>query len=199
MKISDLFDELSKKEFQNPDTGNLFFPAYIFPYAPDKEYEVRSEIEEMKNRLVRPDIFQECMVINIYHEFIEYLKKEKLGDESYIDLFMQQESRGETEKAYRGLKDIADSQLFLKVIDHKIIEHFNLPSEYKKVFVLVHGFGSMFPYLRASEFIKRFEQYILGGNYKIIVFYPGEFKDNHYYLFNEINNEDLYRAILLKK
>lgn len=199
MRLSDLFEELSKKEFQNRESGNLFFPAYIYNYNPSKEYQIRKEISELKDRLIRPDIFQECMVINIYDEFIEYLKKEKLGDETLFDLFVQQEKEGNEIEAADNLKQTADNNEFLKCIDNKIRLHFQLPSKYKKIYVLVHGFGSIFPYLRASEFLKRFEEFVSGGSYKIIVFYPGDYEDNHFYLFNEINNETVYRASVLNK
>lgn len=199
MELSNLFEELSKREFQNPDTGNMFFPAYIYCYSPQKEYQIRSEIAELKDRLVRPDIFQDAMIINIYEEFINFIKKEKLGDESLFDLFIKQEKEDSPEEAAVNLKNTADSVGFLKCIDEKIRVHFQLPSKYKKVYVLVHGFGSIFPYLKASEFLKRFEEYVSGGGYKIVVFYPGKFENNHFYLFDEINNESIYRATLLNK
>ncbi len=199
MKLSDLFEELSKREFQNHETGNLFFPAYIYCYEPIQEYQIRKEIVELKERLIRPDIFQECMVINIYDEFINYLKTEKLGDDSLFDLFVQQEKEESAEEATENLKQTADSIEFLKRIDEKIRIHFQLPSKFKKVYVLVHGFGSIFPYLRASEFLKRFEEFVCGGGYKIVVFYPGKYENNHFYLFNEINHETVYRASLLNK
>ena len=199
MKLSDLFEELSKREFQNPDTGNMFFPAYIYCYDPRQEYQIRNEIMELKERLIRPDIFQECMIINIFEEFIHHLKSEKLGDESLFELFIEQEKEGSAEEAAENLKNIADSVEFLKQIDKKVRNHFQLPSNYKKVYVLVHGFGSIFPYLRASEFLKRFEEYVSGGGYKIVLFYPGKFEGKHFYLFNEINNESIYRATLLNK
>ena len=160
MKLSDLFEELSRREFQNPDTGNMFFPAYIYCYESQKEYQIRKEIYELKDRLIRPDIFQECMVINIYEEFIDHLKTEKLSGESLFDLFIKQEKEESAEEAAENLKNVADSIEFLKRIDEKIRIHFQLPSKYKKVYVLVHGFGSIFPYLRASEFLKRFEEFV---------------------------------------
>lgn len=199
MNLSDLFGELSKREFQNYETGNLFFPAYIYCYEPNKEYQIRTEIMDLKERLIRPDIFQECMVINIYDEFINYLKTEKLGEDSLFDLFIKQEKEESESEARENLKQTADSIEFLKQIDKKIRVHFQLPSKYKKVYILVHGFGSIFPYLRASEFLRRFEEFVSGGGYKMVVFYPGKFENNHFYLFNEINHETVYRASVLSK
>lgn len=199
MILTDLFERLSKIEFQHPDSGNLFFPAYIYTYDPSLEYQIREELPILTQRLIRPNINQECMLINIYDEFIAYLKSETLGGESYFDSFVQQEKEDDAKEAQQNLTNIADSREFLKYIDDKIIEHFNLPSPKKKVYVLVHGFGSIFPYLRASEFLKRFEEFVSGGGYKIVIMYPGKYENNHFYLFNEINNENIYRASILNK
>ena len=199
MILSELFDELSNKHFQHPDSGNLFFPAYIYTYNPSDEYKIRDEINELKDRLIRPSVHQECMVINIFKEFIEFLKSSKLSGESYFDVMTEQEKSGMVEESHKNLHNIADSREFLESINKKIVDHFELPSAFKKVYVLVHGFGSIFPFLRASEFLKRFEEFVSGGGYKIILFYPGEYKNNHFYLFNEINNENIYRATILNK
>ena len=199
MILADLFDKLGQDLFQHPDSGNLFFPAYIYTYDPAKEYQIRDEIIQLSNRLIRPNINQECMVINIFQEFISYLKNETLSGETYFDVFIKQEKEGETVEALKNLTYMADGKAFLRFINDKIVKHFQLPSPKKKVYVLVNGFGSIFPFLRASDFLKRFEEFVSGGGYKIIVFYPGKYENNHFYLFNEINNENIYRATLLNK
>lgn len=199
MILTDLFEQLAKREFQNHETGNLFFRSYIYCYDPLKEYQIRNEIKELKERLIRPDIFQDTLSINIYDEFIEYLKTEKLADDTLFDLFVQQEKEESETESRENLKQTADSIEFLKQIDKKIRIHFQLPSRFKKVYVLVHGFGSIFPHLRASEFLNRFEGFISDGQYKIIVLYPGKYENNHFYLFNEINHESIYRTTLLNK
>ncbi len=48
MTISQLYDQLlSDKEWQNPETGKLFFPAYMFSYVPTQDYVIRKVIEEL--------------------------------------------------------------------------------------------------------------------------------------------------------
>ena len=45
MSISDFYERLlTDKEFQEPETGNLFFPAYIYQYDPKEEYSIRKQI-----------------------------------------------------------------------------------------------------------------------------------------------------------
>ena len=79
MTISEFYDELlSDKEFQNPETGKLFFPTYIFTYNHEKEYEIRKEIDGLKDRLERPSNFIDTLILNIFDEFIDFLKEDKL-------------------------------------------------------------------------------------------------------------------------
>lgn len=56
MTITELYNQLADKNFQDPLTGNLFFPAYMYVYDPEKEYEIQQEIINIKERLYRPNI-----------------------------------------------------------------------------------------------------------------------------------------------
>ena len=60
-----------------------------------------------------------------------------------------------------------------------------------RVFI-IYGFGTAFPYLRASDFLKKTEKLI--KEFKVIVFYPGTYKNSNYSMFNELNDDNLYRA-----
>lgn len=191
-----LFDILTNKLFQNPETGNLFFPTYIYTYDPEEEYRTRKELEDLKERLKRPDHYIDLLSINIYHEFIDYLKLEKFGDEeTLLNLLFQKEEEEGWEEILEILKEKAFDSEFLKRIDEKVTAHFEAPGSFKKVYVLIHGFGSMFPIIRVSRFLNNFERYIKG--YKLIVLYPGENKNNNYCLFKRFQDEHLYRAVLL--
>ncbi|GAW88408.1 hypothetical protein FPS14_contig00004-0073 [Flavobacterium psychrophilum] len=67
----------------------------------------------------------------------------------------------------------------------------------KKVYLVLHGFGSAYPYLRVSDFLKKTEQLI--KEFKVIVFYPGDYNNNNYNLFGLLNDDNLYRANHLNK
>ncbi len=197
MTIADLFEELSNKDFQDPETGTLFFPSYIYTYDPTKEYQIREEIEDLKERLIRPDNYIDCLIINIFHEFISFLKEQMFGDESLFDMIINQEET-DPDGMEKLLKEKAISPEFFEYLDTKALKHFNLPSKYKKVYLMVHGFGSIFPYLRTSEFLKNYERFLAGG-YKLITFFPGKYENKNYHLFNILNDENIYRATLINK
>ena len=48
MTITELHNQLCDKDFQNHQTGNLFFPAYMYMYNPEMEYQVEKEILEIE-------------------------------------------------------------------------------------------------------------------------------------------------------
>ena len=197
MTISDLFDELANKDFQEPSTGSLFFPAYIYTYPPENEYEIRDEIAKLKERLIRPDNYIDCLILNIFHEFITYLKEIIIGEESLFHLILKEE-KNDAKNMANLLKEKARDASFFDYINNKALEHFNLPSKFKKVYLMIHGFGSIFPYLRTSEFLKNYEKYLSGG-YKLITFFPGKYENKNYHLFNIFNDENIYRATLINK
>jgi len=193
MTITELYSQLSDKDFQNHQTGNLFFPAYMYMYNPEKEYEVDAEILDIKNRLHRPSNYLDVLVIDIFEVFVEYLKQENFGRETKFNYYTQHEL-SKPDAVDKALKMDAYNQRFLIYLSNKIQEHFTQAGESEVAYVFLKGFGRSFPYIRASRFMNNFEKFI--KNYKLIMFYPGEAK-NYYSLFGLLKDENLYRAIKL--
>ena len=193
MTITELYNQLADKDFQDPLTGNLFFPAYMYVYRADEEYRIQQEILNIKERLHRPNNYLNVLVLDIFQEFLDFLKQEKFGAQSKYDFFMAQEPK-KPEKVQQALKQDANSDRFFKWVDSRIKKHFEESQQAKVGYVFVTGFGAIYPYLRASRFMNNFEKYI--SEYKILLFYPGEVKD-YYNLFGLLNDENLYRAIKL--
>jgi len=197
MTISDFYDQiLSDKEFQEPETGNLFFPAYIYQYDSQDEYNIRNQIANLKDRLIRPNNFIDTLILNIYDEFISFLKDEKMGDESILGLITQNDNEKEMPDTIKDvLFNKANSLEFFNYINVKATTHFKEPSKLKKVYLMLYGFGSIFPFLRTSTYLKNFEEHVKG--YKLIVFFPGYYENNNYHLFGEFHDENIYRATLI--
>jgi hypothetical protein len=199
MTISEFYDELlSDKEFQNPETGKLFFPTYIFTYNHEKEYEIRKEIDGLKDRLERPNNFIDTLILNIFDEFIDFLKEDKLGNDTMLNLLLDKENNeSQPQELFDILQTKAHSIEFFDYIHHKAEAHFNLPSKFQKVYLMLYGFGSIFPFLRTSAYLKNFEEHVKG--YKLIVFFPGTYKEQNYRLFNDFRDENIYRATLINR
>ncbi|MFH2144397.1 MAG: BREX protein BrxB domain-containing protein [Bacteroidota bacterium] len=194
MTITELYNKLSDKEFQDPETGNLFFNAYMYIYNPEKEYEIRNEILTIKDRLHRPNNYLDVLVLNIFDEFCEYLKNKKFGKNNMFDFFLEKE-QDDPKKTLKSLSQESHKDEFFRYVNDKINDHLNSNKQFEKAYIFVYGFGQIFPYLRASKFLNNFEKYIT-GKYKIIMFFPGTAKST-YSLFDLLNDENPYRSIKL--
>lgn len=193
MTIKELYDLLCDKSFQDPATGYLFFPAYMYLYEPEMEYRIRQEIQTMKERLVRPTDFVDVLALNIFDEFCQYLKTRKWGNSNWLEFILSEEAKNHT-TVQMTIRQKANDRKFCEYLNNRIQNHLSQISDLKKSYVFVYGFGQIYPYLRASKFMNLFEGYI--KEYKIILFYPGDAKKN-YNLFKVLNDENLYRAIKL--
>lgn len=195
MTISELYNQLADKDFQDHNTGNLFFPAYMYMYDAEKEYEIEKEILDIKNRLHRPNSYLDILVLDIFEELVAYLKQRKFGKSSTkFEYYTEHESVNPEALKSALINDAYDKKEFLKYLDSKIKEHLANAGVYEMAYVFIKGFGNAFPYIRASRFMNNFEGYING--YKLIMFYPGEAKE-YYSLFRLLKDENLYRAIKL--
>lgn len=193
MTIRELYEKLADPAFQDHFTGDLFFKAYMYIYDPSKEYEIREEIADIKKRLKRPNNFINVLVIDIFKEFTSYLKSQSFGKQSLYDYLLGKESQ-DTDKVRDSLKRSASDAKFSKFLFDLIDEHLNTEDNLKKSYVFIHGFGQLYPYLRTSHFINKFEKYIT--NYKIVLFYPGKY-DGDFELFGMLDDKNPYRTIKL--
>lgn len=186
---------MADKGFQEPRTGNLFFPVYIYTYEPTEEYEMRKEINLLVEKLERPNNYLDSLVINMYDEMIEYLKSEQFANRSLFDLISEKEKEDD-EEALTWVRDEINEGNFYKNFTKKVKKHFGESND-KKVYLVLHGFGTAYPYLRVSDFLKNTEQLI--KEFKVIVFYPGNYDNYNYNMFGLLNDDNLYRANHLNK
>lgn len=193
MTVTELYEQLCDKDFQDHQTGNLFFPAYMYTYKPEEEYEIEAELRDIKNRLLRPNNYLDVLILDIFDEYRTFLSKEKFGKQSKLEFYNKKEA-AKPDAVDRALRQGAYDKRFLNYLNDKIQRHLDEADDYEVAYVFVKGFGKAFPYVRASRFMNNFEKYIKG--YKLIMFYPGKAKD-YYSLFGLLQDENLYRAIKL--
>lgn len=195
MTIEELYQKLIDKEFRDPATGSLFYPVYVYLYPAESEYRIREEITNLEERLQRPNDFIQACIFDIFELFLEYLKITPFGKQGTLyDLHIKLESE-KNPQALGLLKDDANSKEFNSFIDNSIKKVLQLPSPMDKAYVILHGFGKIFPYLRVNKFLSHFEEFIK-DQYKLIIFYPGVLKDN-LSLFGILEDEHHYRSIYL--
>lgn len=84
MTIPELYEYLCSPQFQDEHSGNVFYNYYIYQYPASKEYEMRHQIQEFKEKLERPTNFVDALELDLFKVFCEYLRNEKFGDNSLL-------------------------------------------------------------------------------------------------------------------
>jgi hypothetical protein len=191
MNIEKLTKLLESEAFQNPKTGTMFFQAYIYLYEPERAYEMQTAIQELLGRLSRPNHFLDCYVLNLYDEMVAYLQSSRLGNATLFERIIEREVDDHV-FAQNWTIDNVEEGAFIDFIAGKVQKHFAENAGQKRLYLLINGVGEVYPYLRASDFLKRFEKYV--SNYKLILFYPGKYEDDYYWLFNQVKTDNIYRV-----
>ena len=191
MSIDKLYERLETKDFLNPSTADIFSPFFFYTYDAAEEYQVRKEIESLKHKLQRPLAMVDTLVLNIYETMVEYLKSQTVAGKTQFDLLMQLDENA-SDRLPVSLERLLSKDDFITFLLNKIQSHLSADSHLKKVYVFIHGFGSVYPYLRAHKLVSRLEQHV--KNYKVIIFYPGKFDGSNYKLFNKLAVKNIYRA-----
>lgn len=198
MTIEELYAKLCSPEFRTLENGSVFYNYYIYQYPASEEYEIRRQIKAFKENLIRPNTYVDVLTLDLFECFCEFLDKQSFGkmNPSLLKYLYDKDATnpaGVTE----SLEHYAHSDAFFGFVQQKINDFVREDTGLEHPYVFIYGMGKMFPYLRTNNFLTSFEGFNDTSKYKIIVFYPGERKDNSFALFNRLDDAHSYRAILL--
>jgi hypothetical protein len=195
MTINELYDKLCDKGFRDFHTGDLFSRYYIYLYPPQQEYAIRRQMADLAERLKRPNEFIEVILLNVFEEFCNHLKQQPWGKSGSLFDFLLNRETAQPADVRRTLTNAANNDRFLKHLNDYIHRELQGKGTFDRDYVFLHGFGEMFPYLRVNKFMVGFEKYPL--NCKLILFYPGTYRNGAYSLFDQLPDANPYRAIKL--
>ena len=198
MTIDELYEKLSSRQFQDTQNGDLFYNFFVYQYPAEKEYEIRQQIKEFKEQLIRPINYVDVLTMNLFEEFCNFLDSQSFGKlhPSYLKYLIEKDGSN-PDSVTKTLTNKANSDAFYEYVHNKIIQHISIKDDKNRPYIFLYGIGSMYPYLRTNVFLTNYEKYNQSSNYKLIVFYPGNVNKNTYHLFGMLNDEHTYRATLL--
>jgi len=205
MSVTELYEKLASKEFRDPKNSDLFYNFFIFQYPIEHDARMRRDIAEFKANLVRPVTYVDVLAIDIFEVFREYLGQRSFGKHpSTLQYLLDGDEKATDaaghEKVTRSLKGYAESDEFMEFVHEKILSHIAQDGDGKiRPYVFLYGFGTIYPYLRASTFLDKYERLNKANRYKVILFYPGVFRseENHFSLFGKLHEDHPYRSHVL--
>lgn len=197
MTVEQLYDKLCSKSFQDTES-NIFYNFFVYLYQADKEFEMREQIDRIKESIKRPVNNVDILTLDIFEEFCNFMNAQSFGNHPSYLTYILEKDRIRPDDVTRALQLKANGDAFMLYLHNRIMEHVNkIDDQYIRPYVFMYGLGNIYPYLRTSNLLNRYEPYNRSERYKIILFYPGDQSGSSFKLFGDLEDNHTYRAIVL--
>ena len=160
---------------------------WVFDYDPAKELEVRERIEYMQKKNAKGVDGFELVVFDLYDIILDYLEKEDFLEQCY--LFEKKRGLDRITRAVSNSMKINDD-------DSLIVQHIREHTPENAV-VFLTGIGKCYPILRSHKVLNNLHQAFV--RVPVVMFFPGTYNEQELSLFNEIKDDNYYRAFRLVK
>lgn len=160
---------------------------WIFDYPPERELEVRERIEYMKKKNSKGTDDFELVVFYLYDIIIDYLEGKNFMDKCFQ--FEKKRGLDRITKAVNNSMKIND--------DDSLIVQYIKDHTPENAIVFLTGVGKCYPILRSHKVLNNLHQAFV--RVPVVMFFPGTYNEQELILFNEIKDDNYYRAFKLVK
>ena len=160
---------------------------WIFDYPPEGELEVRERIAYMKRKNRKEIDGFELVVYDLYDMIIDFLESKNFLEKCF-DFEKKRGLERITKAVTNSMKINEDDSLIVQYIK----EH--MP---KEAVVFLTGIGKCYPILRSHKVLNNLHQAFV--RVPVVMFFPGTYNEQELILFNEIKDDNYYRAFRLVK
>ena len=160
---------------------------WIFDYPPERELDVRERIAHMKRKNQKGTDGYVLAVFDLYDIIIDFLE----GKGFLEKCFEFERKRG----IQRIVKAVSNSMM-VSDGDSFIVQHI-LTHTPEDAVVFLTGIGKSYPLLRSHNVLNNLHQSYLRA--PVVMFFPGTYNERELILFNEIKDDNYYRAFRLVK
>ena len=160
---------------------------WVFDYPPEKELEVRERVEYLKNKNDRGDDDFELVVFDLYDIIIDFLEKKNFMEKCY-DFEKKRGIERIVKAVTNSMKVNDDDSLIVQYIKEHTPEN---------AVVFLTGIGKCYPILRSHKVLNNLHQAFV--RCPVVMFFPGTYNEQELILFNEIKDDNYYRAFRLVK
>lgn len=160
---------------------------WVFDYPPERELEVRERIAYLKNKNQRETDSFELVVFDLYDIVIDFLEQRGFLNKCYA--FERKAGINRIVKAVSNSMKVNDD-------DSLIVQYIKDHTPENAVVFLV-GIGKCYPILRSHKVLNNLHQAFVCV--PVVMFFPGTYNEQELILFNEIKDDNYYRAFRLVK
>lgn len=182
----DILEEKMRAESFRTNTGlGNEVGYYVFDYEPQQELAVRKRIQDLDQSNTNLKYGYQLIVYDLYELMLKLLYEEEVLE----DLKDLEEEEG-TEYVFAAISDTLQFDDQGSLIVNYVLEHTPQDSV-----VFLTGVGKCFPILRAHKVLNNLHQVM--DHCPVVLFYPGRYNGNSLNIFNEMKEDNYYRAFPL--
>lgn len=184
-KIDRILPKLLDKSFRESKGLGNEIGYYIFDYDPKYEMIVREHIKFLKEKVSNDSSEVEIIEFDLYEIMLEILEKK-----GYLQKTFDMEKKKGSDKVIipikRSLRLTQKNDLVIDYIRSRVEKH-NI--------VFLTGIGKAWPIIRSHTVLNTLHSVI--DKVPLVMFFPGTYSGQDLQLFNEIKDDNYYRAFKL--
>ena len=158
---------------------------YVFDYEPQHELLVRDHIEFIKDKINSRNFDFNIVEFDLYNIMLKILE-----EKGYLEKTIEMEKRFNKARilkaTQRTLKLLDDNNLLVQYITERVEEN-NI--------VFLTGVGKAWPIIRSHTVLNNLHAAL--DTVPVVMFFPGNYNGAELKLFNEIKDDNYYRAFRL--
>ncbi|MFF2444525.1 DUF1788 domain-containing protein [Priestia megaterium] len=158
---------------------------YIFDYDPQEELRVREYISYLKQRINTPNSSLYIREFDLYDVVLEIL-----DNKGYLQKNFDMEQKRGSEFVLNATK----KALRLTLNGDLVVDYISQRVEENDV-VFLTGIGKVYPIIRSHTILNNLHSAV--DSVPVIMFFPGSYDGQELVLFNEIKDDNYYRAFQL--
>ena len=184
-QLDEIIPQITKPSFrQNRGLGNEV-GYWIFDYDPEHEMLVREHVQFIKQKINYEGSAIHIREFDLYDMMIEILE-----EKGYLEKAFEMEEAKGSEAVFHAnkktLRVATDRDLIVQYMTQRV-----QPSD----IVFITGVGKAYPIIRSHTILNNLHKAI--EDVPVVMFFPGSYDGVELVLFNEIKDDNYYRAFPL--
>ena len=184
-RLDKMESEIHKIRFRQTRGNANEVNYWVFDYPPERELEVRERIQYMIHKNQKGADGFRLVVYDLYDLIIDHLESME---------FMELCYQFEHDKGVNRIVDAVSHSMKFNERDSVIIQHIQKNTPDNAV-VFLTGIGKCYPILRSHKILNNLHQVF--NRAPVLLFFPGTYNEQELVLFNEIKDDNYYRAFRL--
>ena len=158
---------------------------YIFDYPAEEEMNVRERINYIQKRNEDSGDEYRIIIFDLYDIMIKILEDKKYLDKCYSI---------EQKKGFQKVSNAVANLMKVNSTDGMIVNYIKEHTP-EKAIIFITGIGKCYPIIRSHTVLNNLHLVI--DKVPVVLFYPGKYDGQELVLFNEIKDDNYYRAFKL--